>query len=66
MPQKTRHEREQEARRAGKRVTARTSDLNRENPAASPHATKKSRGVVGTADVPDRTVSARSRPAPAS
>lgn len=62
MPQRNRNEREQEARRAGKRVTVRTSDLNQENPAASAHATKKSRGVVGTADLPDRTVSARKPP----
>lgn len=33
MPQKNRNEREQEARRAGKRVTIRTSDFDRENPA---------------------------------
>ena len=62
MPQKNRNEREQEARRAGKTVTVRTSDLNREDPAKSAHATKKSRGVVGTADLPDRTVSPRQPP----
>lgn len=62
MPQKNRSEREQEARRAGKRVTVRKTDLDRENPAKSPHAGKKSRGVVGTMGLPDRTVSSRKPP----
>ncbi len=62
MPQKNRNERELEARRAGKTVTVRDSDSYAEDKAASPHAAKKSGGVVGQEPVPDRTVSPRQPP----